>query len=601
LTDVPITVARSIRRRRRRWPLALAALGILVLGGLAAALLTRTIQYRNETMPGVRVLGRDVGGHGRPALERRIEQIVGARLAQPVTVLFGKKTLTVRPDRLLAVNAAATVEAALRAGQASFLSRSGTLLSPVVEHRDVVPVLRIRRVSAGVFLADLRKLGTPARDATVRMDGLRPVVTAARTGTVPLGNQLLAALERQVLAGGRAVRVSFRSEQPAIATLAAKVAAAEVTTLVSGPVALSFDGQDVGSLSPSTLAALLRFHRQGTGYSVVFAPKPLTRQVEPFVKRFETEPKDASFAVDGELAHVVPAEPGRKLDPGAASFAVAGAARKLSGRTAPLSLSVVQPELTTAEAGALGIRRQLTSFTTQMGTSSSNRIHNVHLMADFIDGTLIGSGETFSFNKVVGPRTAARGFLEGQQIIGSLTLPAIGGGVCQTATTLFNDAFENGLPVIARINHNYYLSHYPLGRDATVSWGGPDLVFKNDLEHAILIKTSYTDSTLTFAFYGTPQGRKIESVTSPQTNWRDPTTGNAYDPSGQIARPGQVVTMPGSGERGFDVTVSRTVTQNGDVIRKDSFFSRYVPVGNTIVYGPGRKPPPPYIVIPATD
>ena len=96
-----------------------------------------------------------------------------------------------------------------------------------------------------------------------------------------------------------------------------------------------------------------------------------------------------------------------------------------------------------------------------MGDSSSNRIHNVHLMADFIDGTVIKPGEAFSFNDVVGARTAERGFLEGQEIIGSLVLPSIGGGVCQTATTLFNDAFELGLPILERTNHNLYLVALP--------------------------------------------------------------------------------------------------------------------------------------------
>src|SRR5436309_1785653 len=180
LTDVPFSFSRSKRRRRaRRWPLALAVLAALVIGGLAAALLVRTIQYRHETVPGVRVLGQDVGGRSRVALERRIEQIVGARLAQPVTILAGRKTVSVRPDR-----------------------------------------------------------------------------------------------------------VRFRSEAPRIETLAAKVAAAEVVTFLSAPVSLSFDGQDVGSLSPEALARLLRFRPQGTGYSVVFAPKPLVAAVEPKVKRF---------------------------------------------------------------------------------------------------------------------------------------------------------------------------------------------------------------------------------------------------------------------------------------------------------------------------
>ena len=90
-------------------------------------------------------------------------------------------------------------------------------------------------------------------------------------------------------------------------------------------------------------------------------------------------------------------------------------------------------------------------------------------------------------------------------IFGGVLIPSIGGGVCQTATTIFNAAFEAGLPVKERHNHSWYISHYPMGRDATVSWGGPDLVFKNDLDHALLIDVSYTDATFTISFYGTKQ------------------------------------------------------------------------------------------------
>jgi vancomycin resistance protein YoaR len=231
-----------------------------------------------------------------------------------------------------------------------------------------------------------------------------------------------------------------------------------------------------------------------------------------------------------------------------------------------------------------------------MGPSSANRIWNVHLMADYIDGTIIEPGQVFSFNEVVGPRTLQRGFREGQMIFGSLLLPAVGGGVCQTATTLFNNAFDLGLPVSERHNHSWYISHYPIGRDATVSWGGPDLQFRNDLNHAILIKSSYTDATLTFTFYGAPQGRKIVSTTGPQTNFRSPETSYAYDPN---APRGSVLTVAGSHERGFDITVYRKVYERGKLIRKDSFTSNYVAVGDTIVYGPGTHPPRIDFVLPS--
>ena len=183
-------------------------------------------------------------------------------------------------------------------------------------------------------------------------------------------------------------------------------------------------------------------------------------------------------------------------------------------------------------------------------------------------------------------------------IIGSLVLPSIGGGVCQTATTLFNDAFEIGLPILERTNHNLYLSHYPIGRDATVSWGGPDFKFQNDLKHGILIKTSYTDSTLTFTFYGTPEHRRVVAHTGPQVNWKGPSMNYAVDPS---APRGSVKVVTGTGEKGFDVTVDRKVYDaGGKLLRSDTFRSHYIPDSPTTVYGPGKTPPGPYIVLPST-
>ena len=180
-------------------------------------------------------------------------------------------------------------------------------------------------------------------------------------------------------------------------------------------------------------------------------------------------------------------------------------------------------------------------------------------------------------------------------IIGSLLLPSIGGGVCQTATTLFNNAFELGLPIVERHNHSFYISHYPMGRDATVSWGGPDFVFKNDLKTGILITTSYTSSTLTFSFFGTDPGRRVVATTGERSNWRSPQTTYALDP---YAPRGSVRTVAGSNQSGFDVTVTRKVFEDGKLLRQDATTSNYIAVGPTAIYGPGRSIPGPYFVLP---
>jgi vancomycin resistance protein YoaR len=387
-----------------------------------------------------------------------------------------------------------------------------------------------------------------------------------------------------------------RTVAPALTTAAAERAAAEARVVVSASVGLRFWQRDLGELAPATLASLLRFKAQGRSYELSLAPAGLGAEVAPLVRKFTKTPVDASFRVDGERVRVVKARNGTQLDLPGAGAAVLAAATGSGAREAHIGLTVEKPKLTTAEARALGIRRQVSTFTTDMGVSSSNRIWNVHLMANYIDGTIIKPGQTFSFNKTVGERTEERGFREGQMILGSLLLPAIGGGVCQTATTLFNNALDLGLPITERRNHSWYISHYPIGRDATVNWGSPDLKFKNDLDHALLIKTSYTDSTLTFTFYGTKQSRRVVTSTGPQENFTSPQPSYAYDPA---APKGSIRTVTGSHESGFDITVYRKVYERGKLIRKDSFLSHYVAVGDTIIYGPGTHPPRIDFVLPS--
>jgi vancomycin resistance protein YoaR len=365
---------------------------------------------------------------------------------------------------------------------------------------------------------------------------------------------------------------------------------------VSAPIELRFRGKELGELRPARTARLLRFTPSRGEYDLALDAKRLRDVVEPLLSPFTREPVDASFRVVGERVRVVKGRAGTTLDLPRARSAVLAAATRTGPRKAVLGLTALEPELTTREARALGIRRQISTYTTDMGPSSANRIWNIHLMADYIDGTIIRPGQVFSFNEVVGPRTTRRGFREGQMILGSLLVPAIGGGVCQTATTLFNNAFDLGLPIKERHNHSWYISHYPLGRDATVAWGGLDLKFKNDLAHAVVIKSSYTDATLTFTFYGRPEGRKVVATTGPQKNFREPQLSYAYDPS---APRGSVRTVAGSHAQGFDITVYRKVFEHGTLIRKDSFTSHYAAVGDTVIYGPGTHPPRIDFVLPS--
>jgi vancomycin resistance protein YoaR len=589
--------ARLVRPIRRLGPLSLTAICLVVLVAAAGTtVVVRAYTLQDSVLPGVRVGGADVGGLSRPDARGRIESVIGERLRQPVDVVVGGKAFTVNPSNLFTVDATATERLAFESARRSFFDRIGALAVPFAVDQDVEPVLTVNPTARAAFAQEITKRTDRAVSARISMKGTEPVVVAGRPGIQVDRAAVLALVREAALRGLPGVEAPVSSVAPAMTTAAAEQAAAAARTAVSAPVALRFRHHKLGELGPRTIARLLRFQPQGGAFELSLAPEGIPRELAPLVERFAKKPADASFRVVGKRIRVVKGRDGTMLDVAGAQAAVLGAATQPGVREAEIGLTAREPRFSTEDARGLGIRRRLSTFTTDMGASSSNRIWNVHLMADYIDGTIIKPGKTFSFNKVVGPRTPERGFREGQMILGSLLVPAIGGGVCQTATTLFNNAYELGLPVRERHNHSWYISHYPIGRDATVSWGGPDLKFKNDLDHAILIKTSYTDSTLTFSFFSTKQGRKVVSSTGPQTNFRSPKSSYAYDPS---APKGSKRTVAGSHAQGFDITVFRKVYEHGKLVRKDSFTSHYVAVGDTVIYGPGTDPPRIDFVLPS--
>ncbi len=162
----------------------------------------------------------------------------------------------------------------------------------------------------------------------------------------------------------------------------------------------------------------------------------------------------------------------------------------------------------------MGITGTVGAYETFYG-GIANRIHNVQLVAHLVDHKFIAPGATFSFNDTTGERSAAKGFLEAPVIVNGELQTGLGGGVCQVSTTVFNAAYEAGLPITARTNHALYISHYPLGRDATVDYPGIDLKFVNDTNHWMLLRTYVGSSSLRVVLYGAPQHRRVESVAAP--------------------------------------------------------------------------------------
>ncbi len=173
-----------------------------------------------------------------------------------------------------------------------------------------------------------------------------------------------------------------------------------------------------------------------------------------------------------------------------------------------LPLMATTPEHTTAEAVA--IREPVATFTTQHAAGEP-RVKNIHRIADLINGTVIWPGESLSVNDKIGRRTVENGFVVAPVIYKGKFEKDVGGGVSQFATTLFNAAFFAGLDFNEYQAHSIYITRYPYGREATLSFPAPDLDIHNTTPYAVYLQASYTETAITVTLWSTKYVDVVQS------------------------------------------------------------------------------------------
>ncbi len=163
---------------------------------------------------------------------------------------------------------------------------------------------------------------------------------------------------------------------------------------------------------------------------------------------------------------------------------------------------ITKAEITVESLEKKLISRVISSYTTSFASSDANRAHNVMLAASKIDGVILNPGDSFSYNKIVGPRTYATGFKNAHVYEGTKIVDGMGGGICQVSSTLYNSVLMADLKIIKRTNHSMPVGYVPMGRDATVSYGTIDFVFQNDKNFPVKISAYSQNRILTISIEG---------------------------------------------------------------------------------------------------
>lgn len=539
---------------------------------------------------GVRIDGVNVGGmtpsQAQRVLERRARKLVGV----PVVFVDGDRRWRVTPNELgVRADWHAVVELARRHGDGFGPFRGFRRIGVRVFGAQLTPPARV--YAAGLqFELDrfARAVNRPHRDYQLRLRGLVPVVVEGKAGR-KLARGAAARKVVAALAGlSRApVALPVHRVPPAVSAADLEAAAARVRVALSAPVQLLWRDVD-WTVSPQELRTMLALPGRGTATLRIGGPGA-ERFLARLGRAIDRPARNAGFAVSpgGEVG-LIPSRIGRSLDVAATSANLLRAALSRDQRTARLVVTTAPPGRTTREARALGIRGLVGSYETIYG-GDANRIHNVQLVARLLDGHLIAPGATFSFNRTTGARTAAKGFREAPVIINGELGTGLGGGVCQVSTTVFNAAYEAGLNITSRTNHALYISHYPLGRDATVDYPDIDLRFVNDTPHWLLLRTFVGSFSLTVGLYGTPQHRRVVTQTRPLVETGPPPVNHEPDPT---LIEGHTAVVDG-GEPSRSTSVRRLVYQQGKLLYDNTWYSAYRAQPKLVLVGTKPKPAPP--------
>jgi vancomycin resistance protein YoaR len=575
-------------RWRRRGVLTLlgftSLLLLLILGDLALA--------HNRIHPGVTILGHEVGRQTREEASAALQELVDRAARAPLTLAGEGQSWEVLPADLgTAIDVQTTV------AEAYGLTRNSNFASDLVTRFSLYmspQELPVRATIDAALMDDLlRRLGEaldkPPVNASLKVEGQDVSVVEGTPGLVVDQAGLRESLKTLLFSLEQAeVPIPTKRLDPAIQASHTEEAAAQARAMMTGPVELR-SGENSWTLSPETLRGLLDFRVEGEGGTerlVTFiSAEKAGSFFDEVAKAVNVSPKNATWETNGTTASIVPAVTGKTLDREKTAVAVTEAARSSEQRLAQVQAVEAQPDRTTERAKEMGIASKLGAFTTEFG-GSDNRRDNVQHAAKLISGTLIGPGEEFDFDRVVGQRTTENGFKTAPAIISGRLEDTLGGGICQVATTLFNAAFFAGLDITSRRNHSLYISHYPKGRDATVSWGGPAFRFRNDTSNWILIKAASSRSSLTFVIYGTPQGREVSYTTSDWYNVQPPTEKRVASSELTVGQ----TRVTDDGQTGRSIKVVRKVTREGKIIHEDNFVSTY-PMRPKVIQE-GTKPLP---------
>ena len=392
--------------------------------------------------------------------------------------------------------------------------------------------------------------------------------------------------------GGYDVEVSVNMDEAAVESLKEEFAKFDVapvdadytiedeTTLVLHP------RQDGRKLDTDVLMKTVTERFFAQDYSEIVATREVAESValdmDKVYSEVHKEVADARLEKKSDGNVIVPHVVGVDYDLEAAKVAYS----QKPDEVIRIPLKLTQPKVLTKHLEVNLFKYCLAEVTTRFSPKKVARTSNVRLSAKLINGTILNPGEEFSYNKTVGPRTKARGFKEAAIFAQGEVVDGIGGGICQTSSTLYMAAVKANMKTVQRSNHSFYVDYAPKGEDATVVYGSLDFKFKNTSKYPIKIVATSQNNWIKVQIMGTEPDEVRTVKLTKKTHSTTPYT-TREKPSAELA-PGERK-VEQKGQPGLSMTVYRNVyDKNGKLV--ESYVentSKYKPMPEIVLVGTG--------------
>ncbi|MEU6150973.1 VanW family protein [Actinosynnema sp. NPDC047251] len=576
MVDEQTDAEETDQRRKSRRKLIIVAASVL---GFLAVLYGADIALSSGNVPrGVSVAGVDVGGLSHSAAEQKLRDQIGPRLAQPVKTQAGDVATEFDPK-----------SAGLELDWNATLDRAGDQpLSPVTRvtsfftSREVGIATSSDSAKLTAALEALRaKTDHDPAEGTIRFEGANAVAVDPKQGQkldVPAASEKLLAS----WADGGTIDLPVGTTPVKTTKEGVAKALDEVgKPAVAAPVVIKGEGKDA-TLTPEQLATTLAFEpAEDGGLTAKVDNNKVVEAAGPQLKATEKEGKDAEIVFDGGRPTVKESVDGLGVDWEKSLATFLDVLKSADKREIKAEYKHTPAKVTTEQANKMGIKEVVGEF--QTGGFAGDSGTNIRVVAEKVNGAIVKPGETFSLNEYTGPRGTAQGYVEAGIIENGAPGRAVGGGISQFATTLYNAGYHAGMKDAGHKEHSYWISRYPAGREATVFMDGAgnsliDIKFTNPDDTGIAIQTIWTPSTIKIVLWGT-KNYDVSGSTSEQSNFTDP----------QEIKKSTTPCVASAGARGFTVTDTRTI--------KDRRTGQSRSESNTVRYDPSPKivceaPPP---------